>query len=118
MAHKDNNNNNNNNKNKNKNKNKNNNNNNNKNNNNKNNNKNNNNNNNNNPENYKTPLEHIPGNPPGQLWKESLYSLLVKVARGVFQFGVVETTVPLPRFRAGDGIRLDREHGAWRGCQS
>ena len=24
-------------------------------------------------------------NPPGQIWKESLYSLLVKVARGVFQ---------------------------------
>ena len=30
-------------------------------------------------ENYNTPLEHTPGNPPGQLWKESLYSLLVKV---------------------------------------
>ena len=28
---------------------------------------------------------HTPGNPPSQLWKESLYSLLVKVARGVFQ---------------------------------
>ena len=26
-----------------------------------------------------TPLEHTPGNPPSQLWKESLYSLLVKV---------------------------------------
>ena len=30
-------------------------------------------------ENYNTPLEHTPGNPPGQLWKESHYSLLVKV---------------------------------------
>ena len=26
-----------------------------------------------------TPLEHTPGNPPSQLWKESLYGLLVKV---------------------------------------
>ena len=30
-------------------------------------------------ENDNTPLEHTPGNPPGQLWKESLYSLSVKV---------------------------------------
>ena len=30
-------------------------------------------------ENYNTPLEHNPGNPPSQLWKESLYGLLVKV---------------------------------------
>ena len=30
-------------------------------------------------ENCNTPLEHTPNNPPGQLWKESLYSLLVKV---------------------------------------
>ena len=30
-------------------------------------------------ENHNTPLEHTPGNPPGQLWKESHYSLLVKV---------------------------------------
>ena len=30
-------------------------------------------------ENYNTPLEHTPTNPPGQLWKESHYSLLVKV---------------------------------------
>ncbi len=30
-------------------------------------------------ENYNTPVEHTPGNPPSQLWKESLYSLLVKV---------------------------------------
>ena len=30
-------------------------------------------------ENDNTPLEHTPGNPPSQLWKESLYSLLVKV---------------------------------------
>ena len=30
-------------------------------------------------ENYNTPLERTPGNPPGQLWKESHYSLLVKV---------------------------------------
>ena len=41
-------------------------------------------------ERYNTPLEHTPGNPPGQLWKESLYGLLVKV-RGVFQ-RCVETT--------------------------
>ena len=26
-----------------------------------------------------TPLEHTPGNPPTQLWKDSLYNLLVKV---------------------------------------
>ena len=30
-------------------------------------------------ENYNTPVEHTPGNPPTQLWKESLYGLLVKV---------------------------------------
>ena len=30
-------------------------------------------------ENYNTPPEHTPGNPPSQLWKESLYSLLAKV---------------------------------------
>ena len=30
-------------------------------------------------ENYNTPVEHTPGNPPSPLWKESLYSLLVKV---------------------------------------
>ena len=30
-------------------------------------------------ENYNTPLEHTPGNPLGQLRKESHYSLLVKV---------------------------------------
>ncbi len=30
-------------------------------------------------ENYNTPLEHTPVNPPGQLWKESHYSLFVKV---------------------------------------
>ena len=30
-------------------------------------------------EKYNTPLEHTQGNPPSQLWKESLYSLLVKV---------------------------------------
>ena len=30
-------------------------------------------------ENYNTPLEHTPGNPPTQLWKDSLYNLLVKV---------------------------------------
>ena len=42
-------------------------------------------------ENYNTPLEHTPGNPPGQLLNESHYSLLVKVAfRGVFQFGVLK----------------------------
>jgi len=28
---------------------------------------------------YNTPLEHTPTNPPRELWKESLYSLLVKV---------------------------------------
>ena len=30
-------------------------------------------------ERYNTPLEHTPGNPPTQLWKDSLYNLLVKV---------------------------------------
>ena len=30
-------------------------------------------------ESYNTPLEHTPGNPPKQLWTESLYSQLVKV---------------------------------------
>ncbi len=30
-------------------------------------------------ENYNTPLEHTPGNPPGQLWKEYHCSLLLKV---------------------------------------
>ncbi len=41
---------------------------------------------------YNTPLEHTPTNPPRELWKEfhySRYSLLVKVARAVFQFGVL-----------------------------
>ena len=41
-------------------------------------------------ERYNTPLEHTPDNPPRQLWKESLYGLLVEVARGVFQFGVLK----------------------------
>ena len=42
-------------------------------------------------ENYNTPIEHTPGKPPKkQPWKESLHSLLVKVARGVFQFGVLK----------------------------
>ena len=41
-------------------------------------------------ENGNTPPEHTPGNPPSQLCKESRYSLLVKVARGVFQFGVLK----------------------------
>ena len=39
-------------------------------------------------ENYNTPVEHTPGNPPSQLWKESLQSLLVKGLgdfRGVFR---------------------------------
>ena len=31
-------------------------------------------------QNYNTPVEHTPGNPPSPLWKESLYSLLVKVS--------------------------------------
>ena len=31
-------------------------------------------------ESYNTPLEHTPGNPPTQLWKDSLYNLLVKVS--------------------------------------
>ena len=43
-------------------------------------------------ESYNTPLEHTPGNPPTQLWKDSLNSLLVKVARGVFQ-RCVKTTL-------------------------
>ena len=30
-------------------------------------------------ESYNTPLEHTPGNPPTQLWKEFLFCLLVKV---------------------------------------
>ena len=30
-------------------------------------------------QNYNTPVEHTPGNPPSPLWKESLCSLLVKV---------------------------------------
>ncbi len=30
-------------------------------------------------ENFNTPLEHTRDNPPGQLWKESHYSLLGKV---------------------------------------
>ena len=30
-------------------------------------------------ENYNTPIEHTPSKPPTQLWKESLYGLLVKV---------------------------------------
>ena len=30
-------------------------------------------------ESYNTPLEHTPGNPPTQLWKDSLYNLLVKL---------------------------------------
>ncbi len=34
-------------------------------------------------ESYNTPLEHTPGNPPTQLWKDSLYSLLVSVGKGL-----------------------------------
>ena len=30
-------------------------------------------------ESYNTPLEHTPGNPPTQLWNDSLYNPLVKV---------------------------------------
>ena len=41
---------------------------------------------------YGTPNRQSPGNPPSQLWKESLYGLLAKVARGVFQ-RCVETTL-------------------------
>ena len=44
-------------------------------------------------ESYNTPLEHTSGNPPSQLWKESLYSLLVRF-RGVFQ-RCVETTLDI-----------------------
>ena len=43
-------------------------------------------------ENYSTPPEHTPGNPPSQLWKESLYSLLVKVFSGCVPVWCVETT--------------------------
>ena len=43
-------------------------------------------------ESYNTPLEHTPGNPPSQLWKESLYSLLVK-GLGVCSKRCVETTL-------------------------
>ena len=43
--------------------------------------------------NCNTPLEHTPGNPPSQLWKESPYSLLVKVARGCVPVRCVETTL-------------------------
>ena len=39
-------------------------------------------------------IAHPFGNPPGQLWKESHYCLLVKVARGVFQ-RCVETTLDI-----------------------
>ena len=56
-------------------------------------------------ESYNTPLEHTPGNPLSQLRKESLYSLLVEVARGVFQFGVLKQ--PLDRcdfVRSSGGI--------------
>ena len=41
-------------------------------------------------ESYNTPVEQTPGNPPNQIWKETLDTLLVKVARGVFQFGVLK----------------------------
>ena len=40
----------------------------------------------------RTPIWHTQGNPRSQLWKESLYGLLAKVARGVFQ-RCVETTL-------------------------
>ena len=39
---------------------------------------------------FDTPLEHTPGNPPSQLWKKSLFSLLVKVARGVCSKGLLK----------------------------
>ena len=45
-------------------------------------------------ENYNTPPEHTPGNPPSQLWKESLYSLLVKV-KGCVPVRCVETTLDI-----------------------
>ena len=40
-------------------------------------------------ENCNTPLERTPGNPPSQLWKESLHSLLVK-GLGVCSKGVLK----------------------------
>ena len=43
-------------------------------------------------ESYNTPLEHTPGNPTTQLWKDSLYNLLGDRLRGVFQ-RCVETTL-------------------------
>ena len=44
---------------------------------------------------YPRNLQHTPGahprqSPGPQLWKDSLYNLLVKVARGVVQFGVLK----------------------------
>ncbi len=48
-------------------------------------------------ESYNTPLEHTPGNPPSQLWKEFLYSFIALfkgLVRGVFQ-RCVETTLEI-----------------------
>ena len=78
--------------------------------------------------------EHTPGNPPSQLWKESLYSLLVRL-RSVFQRCVETTLDPLlskvkspglPHFpvgaRKGSGklpgcrrSRVSTSHGSCRG---
>ena len=40
-------------------------------------------------ESYNTPLEHTPGNPPTQLWKDSLYNLFGK-GLGVRSKGVLK----------------------------
>ena len=52
-------------------------------------------------ENYNTPLEHTPGNPPFANYESGIpaYSLLVKVAWGVFQFGVLKQPQSIPKNR-------------------
>ena len=57
-----------------------------------------------------TPISHTPGNPPGQLWKESHYSRFIKVARGVFE-RCVETTLESTAFYTSCGWWLPSQLG-------
>ena len=53
---------------------------------------------------FNTPVEHTPGNPPNQLWKKSLFSLLVK-GLGVCSKGVLKKPLISPFFLGG-GCKL------------
>ena len=69
-------------------------------------------------ESYNACLEHTPGNPLNQLWKESLYSPLVRF-RGVVQRCVETTLEFLWCYHCKvPGIQSPNVRGWWRGVQS